>query len=337
MGVAARLGLVCVLLASVGSRDATADSTKLAEARGALDAVRYDAAQKLLVEALHEGGNSPATVAEIYRLSASTAIVLGQRDIAEQYYRRWLAIDPRASMPDTVAPKLSEPFVAAQAYMAARGRLTASAARRTPTEVEIAIESDPLAMAKAVAIDASPPQPLGAERSARVTIAAAASGAAVAVLDEFGNHLIELGVGAAPAEPAIGPAPDPTTWPVPSEPFPGPVDSPRPSRWRDWRIWAVSAGVVWITGFAFGMVAFSRDEEVEDIVREPSKHFYPDLDAARTARDNYATTANVAYLGAALLTGVTVVMFVTRPQPRAMTVAPTASPGAFGVALTGAF
>ena len=114
-----------------------ADSPHLAEARRAVEAVDYDAARRLLVDALHDGGNSLAAVREIYRLSARAAVVLDQRELAEQYYRRWLAIDPDAALPDDTAPKLREPFVAAQAYSAAHGRLRATARRTQAGEIDV--------------------------------------------------------------------------------------------------------------------------------------------------------------------------------------------------------
>lgn len=115
----ARALVVCALCALAAP--ARADSSKLAQARQAIAEVRYTEAQGLLVAALQEGGNSPAAVAEIYQLSARAAAVLREPDLAQQYYCRWLALDPDARLPDGEAPKLRERFVAAQAYMAAHG------------------------------------------------------------------------------------------------------------------------------------------------------------------------------------------------------------------------
>jgi hypothetical protein len=106
---------------------ARADNAKLVDARREIAAVHYDVARGLLVEALEVGGSSPAELYEIYRLSASTAVVLGHADLAEQFYRRWLAVDPRAALGDDESPKLRAPFVAAQAYIQGHGRLVVSA------------------------------------------------------------------------------------------------------------------------------------------------------------------------------------------------------------------
>ncbi|MCP6280625.1 hypothetical protein NL459_28785, partial [Klebsiella pneumoniae] len=81
----------------------------------------------LLVEALKQGGNRPEELVEIYRLSGATAAVLGPPELAEQYYRRMLALAPDAVLPPDASPRLREPFVAAQAYMAAQQRFDARA------------------------------------------------------------------------------------------------------------------------------------------------------------------------------------------------------------------
>lgn len=146
-------GLALILAAA----PAWADSPRLEQARRAVEAVDYETAQRLLLEALRDGDNSPAAVGEIYRLSARAAVVLGQRDLAEQYYRRWLAIDAGAALPADTAPKLREPFIAAQAYIAAHGRLVARAQRLPGGELEVELIADPLAMARAaIVLDAIP-------------------------------------------------------------------------------------------------------------------------------------------------------------------------------------
>ena len=97
--------IIVAIACVAAARAADADSTKLDEARAAIESVRYDDARALLEDALQNGGNSPAELTEIYRLSASTAIVLGQRALADTYFRSWLALDPQASLPIGAATK----------------------------------------------------------------------------------------------------------------------------------------------------------------------------------------------------------------------------------------
>ena len=103
---------VAIALLAMATR-AYADDAKLAQARAAIEAVRYDEARPLLDEALRTGGNSPAAVTLIYQLSATTAIVLGDKQAAARFYRHWLVLDPRAALPRDAGDKFREPFVAA--------------------------------------------------------------------------------------------------------------------------------------------------------------------------------------------------------------------------------
>jgi hypothetical protein len=205
-------------LATASTAPARADSPKLADARRAVEAVDYDAARRLLLEALRDGGNSPAAVGEIYRLLARAAVVLDDRNVAEQYYRRWLAIDPAAALPADAAPKLREPFIAAQSYIAAHGRLLARAQRAPTGEIDVEIVADPLAMARAArALDSAPsaPSPFGSDRRARLP-----SGARVAILDDNGNRLLELEPSAAPVAAATGASSTGTSSPTGQMPAP---------------------------------------------------------------------------------------------------------------------
>jgi hypothetical protein len=170
---------------------AHADSAKLGAARHALDDVHYDEAQRLLVEAIKEGGNSAAAMTEIYQLSASTAVVLGHADAGEQYYRRWLALDPNARLPDSVSPKLREPFVAAQADMTAKGAIAVSATQIDARTIDVAVVSDPLAMARgACALAGGAMVPFDGRGHARLAV----TDRRVAVCDESNNRLVEVNV-----------------------------------------------------------------------------------------------------------------------------------------------
>src|SRR5690606_6418262 len=76
---------VLVLLVLAMPWIARADNPSLAEARKAIDEVRYDDARELLVQALKRGANRPEELVEIYKLSGATAAVLGPEELAEQY------------------------------------------------------------------------------------------------------------------------------------------------------------------------------------------------------------------------------------------------------------
>jgi hypothetical protein len=214
----ARLAIVLVF---VGTGSAYADSAKLGDARHALDDVHYDDAQRLLVEAIKEGGNSAAAMSEIYQLSASTAVVLGHADAGEQYYRRWLALDPNAHLPDSVSPKLREPFVAAQAEMAAKGAIAVSATQIDARTVDVAVVSDPLAMARgACAIAGGAMVPFDGRGHAQLAV----TDRRVAVCDESNNRLVEVNVTALSMPTVV-------------------VDNERPSAFKRESTWWIIGGV----------------------------------------------------------------------------------------------
>jgi hypothetical protein len=285
---------------ALGVTPAFADARKLGKARDAVSAVRYDDAQVLLVEALQSGTNSPEELAEIYRLSASTAIVLGQADAAEQYYRRWLALVPTASLPESVAPKLRQPFVAAQAYMAAHGRLSVKA-QRLGDVVDVIVESDPLGMVASVALDDGEPRALGADRTAHLALVAAQTSTSVRVLDEFGNRLLELRGGAiAHVEPPRDSGPTAL------------AHAPRLPVYRRPLAWTIAGSAFAIGGIAFGLAARSAHADVVEISANPHEHFASELDAARSRRERNALVANIGFVAAGACAFTAAVMWATR-------------------------
>src|SRR5262249_20382145 len=133
---------------------------------------------------------------------AATAMVLGQRELAEQYYRRVLALDPDARLPADASPKLRQPFVAAQAYMAAHRRLEVRVARRG-RRLAGTVVADPLGMVAAVtAISDGEALPQVAVTGAPIVLRPAGKAEEIVLLDEHGNTLRTM---AAPAPAAAEP------------------------------------------------------------------------------------------------------------------------------------
>jgi len=310
-------------LAAVPGR-ARADSPHLAEARRAIEAVDYDAARRLLVEALGDGGNSPAAMREIYRLSARAAVVLDQRELAEQYYRRWLAIDPDAALPDDTAPKLREPFVAALSYVAAHGRLRAAARRTATGAIEVELIADPLAMAQAAAaVDpaGAAPAPFGAEHRARL-----AAAARIAILDDRGNRLVEL----VPEPPALAA-------PAAAEP----ADEAAPPWTRRWLTWAIPTGAFALGAAGFGIASIASYAHAHTITTNSGRYHKSD------AQDNVDRGRLFAWItigaGAATVAcAIPAAIYLARDvrhrhASAAPTIAPTVEPGALGLAVTGRF
>jgi hypothetical protein len=340
---AARLlaAAVALLLAAAPAR---ADSPRLAEARRAVEAVDYDAARRLLVEALRDGGNSPAAVREIYRLSARAAVVLGERDLAEQYYRLWLAIDPDAALPGDTAPKLREPFVAAQSYIAAHGRLRVGAQRVATGEIDVELLADPLAIARAAAVidpaGAAAPAPsssvaFGSARRLRLP-----AGPRIAILDDRGNHLLELepGADASGAGSAVGSAGAAAgTTAGPDHAAPPAPRSETPPWTRRWLTWAVPTAVFVITAAGFGVASLASYDRASQITRDSGNSFQSEAqdNAHRGATFAWITAgATVAAIGCAIPT---TIYFSRNRSLGYVQLAPVAGADRIGLALGGRY
>jgi hypothetical protein len=312
--------LPLILASTFAMRGAYAEPAKLVEARAALAAVQYDKARMLLVGALGEGTATPAEVAEIYRLSASTATVLGDREVAEQYYRRWLALEPAATLPSSVAPKLREPFVAAQAYMAAHGRLSVKAQRHA-THIAVVLEADPLTMAARVSLDDSAPVAFDAARHAKLDDRGTAQ--RVVVRDEFGNALVELETRGLPA--------------VLEPQRPQLVTPAGPSLVRHPAVWGILTVAAGVTSLGFGLAAQNADDDLANIVANSKEHTLADAEAARDRRDRYGLVANIGFVATGVFAVTTAIMFVTRPEQPTRTVVPTATSSGVGISVVGSW
>ncbi|HEX5064391.1 MAG TPA: hypothetical protein VFV99_33680 [Kofleriaceae bacterium] len=291
--------LLLVILAM--TRGARADNPSVAAARKAVDEIRYDDAQALLVQALKQGANRPDVLVEIYRLSAATAAVLGPTDLAEQYYRRMIALDPDSTLPPDASPRLREPFVAAQAYMAAQQRFEARATR-TAQGIEVSVV-DPLGMVVAIAtLD-------GGELRAKQPYAGQAItlqdvGDRVVLLDESGNFLREIPL------PARQEVDEPVGTSTPSTPF-----------FRRWYVYAVpTVAFAGATAFLFVDAQRAKDR-LDDIIANNGGHFYDD---AETERRRYRNETIAAWVGAGITVGfATTAIIMAATRPRAVTVTPS--------------
>jgi hypothetical protein len=318
--------LLLLLLSFALGGIARADNPKLAAARQAVEDVRYDDARGLLVEALAAGTNRPAELREIYQLSAATAMVLGQRDLAEQYYRRVLALDPDARLPADASPKLRQPFVAAQAYMAAHRRLDVRAARRG-RRIEVTVVADPLGMVAAVTAivdgEALPEVAVtGAAIGTPIVLAPAGKVDRIVLLDEHGNRLRTIAVdGAGPAA--------------------GTAESTAPSSTpilRRWLTWAIPAAVATGTGVAFLVGAQQAKGRLDDILAASGTHFFDEAERERQSWRDDSLISNIAFAAAGAFAVTAIVMAATQPSPGPQpTVTATVGTGHIGLTLTAKF
>lgn len=326
MVIRRRLALALATALATTAPFAHADRAALREARRVVEEeVRYDRAQELLVAALHAGDNGPDELAGIYELAGIAAVVLGQHEAGEQYFRRLLALRPQARLPADTAPKLVEPFAAAQAHMAALGSLRASVHVAAGGALVVEVAADPLGMVAGALVRYR--DGAGQVASARgvapppiaLNVPAGAAALSVAVLDEYGNRLLEL------ASPAVTDGPAPTT-----------TSAARPLL-RRWPTWAAAAGVAGAVSIGFALDGRRAHDRLDRILAEPSMYYFDEAEDARRRWQRDITIANVALVTAGLFAAgaVTMAILGRGPTPSQVAVSPWLGAGAGGLVIAG--
>jgi hypothetical protein len=306
------VGAAAVAAILLTTTSARADKATLLEARRVVEQdVRYDRAQELLVTALHQGDNGPDDLAGIYELAGVAAVVLGQRDVGEQYFRRLLALRPQATLPAETSPRILELFTAAQAHVAAVGNLRVAVRATNAREVVVDVTADPLGMVagaqvsyrdddgKSGSVRGSLPAPISVE----MPDGAVATG--VEILDEYGNRMQELPPPPVPDARDARDARDDRRNDGRGVPE-TPSDAP-PGVFLRWSTWAIAAAVSGAAGAGFAYDGKRSHDKLDDILAHPNDHFFGEAEDARRRWKRSGTIANIAFA----TTGVFVVGAIT--------------------------
>jgi hypothetical protein len=301
----------------------------LERAQVGLDALRYEESAALLDRAWRAGGNRPDDLARLFRLTGSVAVTLGRDRDADLAFRRLLALDPDAALPDGTSPKIAARLQEARAALAGEALRAEVAARGTSGQARVAIDvaSDPTSMVAAVR--ARYRDRTGAEkvRVARGGLAVALPGlgaprVVVEVLDEHGNVLVErsLDIRVAPA-----PRPPPgvrSLAPVAPEPEPAPF-------YARSLPWAVTAAGIGAVGVFFGVRSYQGQKELDRLNRNSIEHDFHDAIAVedRLRRDSAIANVTFAATGVAAIAAAYFWFRERRRAPRdqATSAAPAAS------------
>lgn len=298
-----RVAAAAAVAAMLVSTTARADEATLREARRVVEEeVRYDRAQELLVTALHQGDNGPEDLAAIYELAGVAAVVLGQREAGEQYFRRLLALRPEARLPADTAPKILEPFTAAQAHMAAVGNLRVAVRAATARELVVDVAADPLGMVAGAQV--SYRDSTGETGSVRgelpapiaMTLPGGATATSVEIIDEYGNRLQELPPPAAPSgRDGNGDRRDDRII------VPPPGGDTKPNLLLRWPTWAIAAGISGSVGLGFAIDGKLAHDRLDDILANPEDHFFGEAETARKRWKRDTAIANVAFVTTGVL------------------------------------
>jgi hypothetical protein len=190
--------IAAALLATLAS-EARADA--LSDARKAVEGSDYLTAKPALETALNAGTSGPADLAEIYKLTGIVEAALGNAGPSEKAFARWLALEPRGSLPPGTSPKITRPFDAAKDHAKKAGPLSAKAETSDdPPAVTLVVTNDPAKMIVGAKVyfvtDRKAEQSLEAEGNDKVTIELGLGkriDLRLHAVDEYGNRVVELG------------------------------------------------------------------------------------------------------------------------------------------------
>lgn len=293
------------------------------------DEAAYDRVQDQLTATLHRGDNTPNDLIQIYSLAGIASVVLGHDDVAESYFRRWLALAPNAKLPDGVAPKIAARFANAQAHMAALGPLRASGRRGSNGVLIIEIAGDPLNMVSGARVhwkgQSRPTQVprTNATASIRVVTPAQATPERIELVDEFGNVV---------QQPVVD-----MEQPVTSRNQGRDSNERELPLYRRWQVWAGSAAVAGAVGLGFAVAGDRAHQQLNDILAHPGDHVAADArDASSSWKRNFLV-ANTAFVTAGVFVAASVTTWVLGRNDRAVVAMPVVSPQTASLAIATAW
>jgi hypothetical protein len=318
-----RRGLAVVaVLALAGS--ARADD--LADARTAVEQSDYFGARSKVDKALSDGTASPDDLAELFKLKGIVEAALGNSAAATTAFGKWLALDPKAALPDGTSPKITRPFEAAEQQAAHRQPVKVKAETTAdPPSVTLAIVSDPFMMiAKVrveVRVDGGAEKTLEGTGTHKVTIDLPRGkrlDLRVQALDDHGNRVAEVGtsdvplviVGAGGEQHAVVVQPHHDV--APHHPAPGPVQE-RPL-YLKWWLWSGVAVAIGAGGAYFGFQARSEADQLNKLNADSQDHRFDEALAVQSRADRDVTLFNVGMGVAGAVAIGAVVLYLTEPH-----------------------
>jgi hypothetical protein len=274
--------LVCVVALCLASSLAHA-GPDLDRARLALERLDYPTAKRALEQALESGENGPEELREVCRLLGVVDAAFGDNAGAFEAFRRWLVLEPTATLDEGMAPKVRAPLARARSWVDSQGWLALRLGDPTgdPRNIVVAIESDPLGMVagaraeyrrrdgmvRSVSVKGNASLVLLLPGDARGRIR-------VSPIDRRGNRLADLWLD----------APD------------GGGSRPPYLRWPLWGGTAVAFAAV---GAYFGARTAAARDELDAIIADSSNHTFEEARRLERRGNRYALYANLSYGAAA--------------------------------------
>lgn len=331
------------------------ENPHLARARGELDELKYDRAARSLEQALATGTNGPAELAEIYRLSGEVAAALGDAKVAEEHFRRLLAIKPDARLAAGVSPKISQPFEAARAWFSSRTPIQVrhELSADEPRSITVLVDSDPLNMIAAaranVVVDGGAAERIERKGPAPIELTLPEEGrleVEVAAVDRYGNRVVEIST---PSRPIVVPAPRRVEDAGGGGGGDGDDDdrdrrtAPSRSIFGRWYVWGGLALGFAAAGTWFGFQALDAEEELARLNMNSSMHDFTEALEVENRGRRHALVANINF-GVAGALGLVATYLIVKdlgssdaPRRDTARVIPSADPNGVGVTIVAPF
>lgn len=315
-----QVAVAAALLTVLAATSAHADA--LGDARKAVEGSDYLRARPALEDALEAGTAGPTDLAEIYKLTGVVEAALGNVDASQQAFARWLALEPKGSLPPGTSPKITRPFSAAQDHAKKAGPLSAKAETSDdPPSVTLVVVNDPAKMIVGAKVyfsaDRKPEQTLEADGTGKVTIELDLGrriDLRLHAVDRYGNRVVELGskdvpiviTGSGKAKP-IDPKDRELLVSKKHEPA-----QPRAWYWK-WWVWGTATVIATGVGGYFAWQTRSDLQRLDYLSSNSLDYRWADAQAVEhSARRNLLVTDIAAGTAGVFALG-TVILFLTRP------------------------
>jgi hypothetical protein len=292
-----RLGAAIALAIATAATPAHADSALLDRAQKAIGDIDYEAASKLVGQALDQGKLSTGDLGRAHQLAGEIAAALGDTAGARDHFVVWILLEPDAALSEGASPKLTDPFDEARQQATALGEMSidVSVVRQDGVVRVILDARDPLNLIAGLRVEGG--GEVASERGTSVELPIA-DGAVELTVTALDTHDDEIAVRTVTVE-AVG-----------SE-APPPVRTRKTGGWPAiirWPTWTALAVVGLGTGGYFGWQVGKDQDELDALNASSAEHTFDEALAIEARGKRHALYADIglgvggAFAVAAVLT-----------------------------------
>ena len=301
-----RIAALAVLLALAATTTARADDDALAEAMRLEAQLQYEPALVIIEKEIARGAADHDRLVTLHMFAGRLAAGLDRTPVAEDHFKRVLALAPATTFSEGTSPKITEPFDAARAHttpLVVAGEIEANA-------VVVSSGSDPLGLVAGIAVKLEGGRELRELQKRRVEIPTGAKAIEVSALDAFGNRVWTREIKEQPTKKPI----------VIEHGTPG---------------WVYWAGATFVALGGAGVCAWRFDVAQKEFDEQKRAGIdFTDLQAIERRGKRWALAANIGFGVAGVTAVIATIVYIKAPRA-----VPTvsASSDSVGVALSGPF